>query len=159
MATPMKSGTRSSEKSAAPSAKTKKKKEEEERKKREEEDARIKAETADKERAENEKRIAQEKTSLAKEINELRRRELTEFYEFIKPRRQEAHEIKIKQREAFKWKRVLQCDGTPDPTVLPEINTYMSLWRDEQKNTAIENTMDQTNLVLSISKAFDVSQS
>ena len=46
----------------------------------------------------------------------------------------------------------MQCDGTPDPTVLPEINTFISLWCDEKHHTDIEYTMKQTNLVLSLIK-------
>ena len=46
----------------------------------------------------------------------------------------------------------MQCDGTPDPTVLPEINTFISLWHDEKQRTDIEYTMKQTNLVLSLVK-------
>lgn len=46
----------------------------------------------------------------------------------------------------------MQCDGTPDPTVLPEINTFISLWQDEKQRTDIEYTMKQTDLVLSLIK-------
>jgi cancer susceptibility candidate protein 1 len=46
----------------------------------------------------------------------------------------------------------MQCDGTPDPTVLPDINTFITLWRDEQQRVDIEYTMKQTNLVLSLIK-------
>ncbi|CAF4166320.1 unnamed protein product [Rotaria socialis] len=156
-------GKEKTNKSATPSnksAKTKKKKEDEERKRKEEgndhlvlfldEEAQQRAEVAEKERLENEKRLAEEKTNVAKEINELRRRELSEFYEFILPRQQDVITILERQREDFKWKRVMQCDGTPDPTILPEINTFISLWRDEKKRIDVEYTMKQTNLVLSL---------
>jgi hypothetical protein len=46
----------------------------------------------------------------------------------------------------------MQCDGTPDPTNLPDINTFISLWRDEQQRIDVEHTIDQTNLVLSLIK-------
>ncbi|CAF2588148.1 unnamed protein product [Rotaria sp. Silwood2] len=116
------------------------------------EEAQQRAEVAEKERLENEKRLAEEKSNIAKEINELRRRELSEFYEFIQPRQQQVTEVRHKQREEYKWKRVMQCDGTPDPTVLPEINTYISLWHDEKNRIDVEYTMKQTNLVLSLIK-------
>ncbi|CAF0857276.1 unnamed protein product [Didymodactylos carnosus] len=66
------------------------------------EEARVKAEITEKERIENVKRITEEKASLAKEVNKLRRQELSEFYEFIKPLREEAHQIRIREREDFK---------------------------------------------------------
>lgn len=44
----------------------------------------------------------------------------------------------------------MQCDGTPDPTVLPEINTFISLWHDDQQHLDVEHTMKQTDLVLSL---------
>jgi cancer susceptibility candidate protein 1 len=46
----------------------------------------------------------------------------------------------------------MQCDGTPDPTVLPEINTFISLWHDEHQKIDVDYTMKQTNLVLSLIK-------
>lgn len=46
----------------------------------------------------------------------------------------------------------MRCDGTPDPTVLPEINAFISLWRDEKQRIDVEYTMKQTNLVLSLIK-------
>jgi cancer susceptibility candidate protein 1 len=45
----------------------------------------------------------------------------------------------------------MKCNGTPDPTVLPEINTFISLWLDEnQQNLDIDHTIKQTDLVLSL---------
>jgi cancer susceptibility candidate protein 1 len=46
----------------------------------------------------------------------------------------------------------MQCDGTPDPTILPEINTFISLWHDEQQRIDVEYTLKQTNLVLGLIK-------
>ncbi len=46
----------------------------------------------------------------------------------------------------------MRCDGTPDPTVLPDINTFISLWHDEQQRIDVDYTMKQTNLVLSLIK-------
>ncbi|CAF5068782.1 unnamed protein product, partial [Rotaria magnacalcarata] len=67
-------------------------------------EAQQRAELAEKERLENEKRLAEEKSNVAKEINELRRRELSEFYEFILPRQQDVTRILERQREDFKVK-------------------------------------------------------
>jgi len=53
---------------------------------------------------------------------------------------------------SLKWKRIMQCDGTPDPTILLEINTFISLWHDEHQRINVEYTLKQTNLVLSLIK-------
>ena len=46
----------------------------------------------------------------------------------------------------------MRCNGTPDPTILPEINTFMSLWHDEKERLDVDDTMQQTNLVLALIK-------
>lgn len=29
------------------------------------------------------------------------------------------------------WDRYLHCDGSPDPAVQKDVNTYISLWRED----------------------------
>ncbi|OXB74523.1 UNVERIFIED_CONTAM: hypothetical protein H355_011486 [Colinus virginianus] len=43
-----------------------------------------------------------------------------------------AQRWKTEYRAYTKWEHYVACDGSPDPTVLPEINTFMSLWREDQ---------------------------
>ncbi|XP_068257795.1 LOW QUALITY PROTEIN: dynein axonemal intermediate chain 7 [Nyctibius grandis] len=47
------------------------------------------------------------------------------------------------------WEHYLSCDGSPDPTVLQEINTFMSLWREDQ-NEDIQLVMEKGELVLNL---------
>ncbi|NXV29247.1 CASC1 protein, partial [Rissa tridactyla] len=47
------------------------------------------------------------------------------------------------------WERYLSCDGSPDPTVLQEINTFMSLWR-EDRNEDIQLVMEKGEQVLNL---------
>uniref|UniRef100_A0A8C5TFE5 Dynein axonemal intermediate chain 7 n=1 Tax=Malurus cyaneus samueli TaxID=2593467 RepID=A0A8C5TFE5_9PASS len=42
-----------------------------------------------------------------------------------------------------------QCDGTPDPTIPQEINTFMSLWREEQ-DEAVQLVMQKEEVVLNL---------
>ncbi|NXN72190.1 CASC1 protein, partial [Himantopus himantopus] len=47
------------------------------------------------------------------------------------------------------WEHYLSCDGSPDPTVLQEINTFMSLWREDQ-NEDIQLVMQKGEQVLNL---------
>ncbi|KAL7982190.1 hypothetical protein Chor_009788 [Crotalus horridus] len=64
---------------------------------------------------------------------ERRGEELAELYEleesfFL------ASQWKLKSRALAKWEHYTGCDGSPDPTVPQEINTFMSLWLEETQN-------------------------
>jgi len=50
----------------------------------------------------------------------------------------------------LQWEHYLSCDGSPDPSVLPEINTFMSLWREDQ-NEDIHLVMEKGEQVLNVS--------
>ncbi|KFQ86703.1 Protein CASC1, partial [Phoenicopterus ruber ruber] len=47
------------------------------------------------------------------------------------------------------WEHYLSCDGSPDPTVLQEINTFMSLWREDQ-NEDVQLVMEKGEQVLNL---------
>uniref|UniRef100_A0A8C3TGZ1 Dynein axonemal intermediate chain 7 n=1 Tax=Chelydra serpentina TaxID=8475 RepID=A0A8C3TGZ1_CHESE len=47
------------------------------------------------------------------------------------------------------WEHYMQCDGSPDPAVPQEINTFMSLWQ-ENKNEDIEFVIEKGNQVLNL---------
>ncbi|NWI17722.1 CASC1 protein, partial [Crypturellus soui] len=47
------------------------------------------------------------------------------------------------------WEHYIGCDGSPDPTVLQEINTFMSLWR-EDPNEDIWFVMEKGKEVLNL---------
>uniref|UniRef100_A0A8C5X357 Dynein axonemal intermediate chain 7 n=1 Tax=Malurus cyaneus samueli TaxID=2593467 RepID=A0A8C5X357_9PASS len=47
------------------------------------------------------------------------------------------------------WEHYLRCDGTPDPTIPQEINTFMSLWREEQ-DEAVQLVMQKEEVVLNL---------
>ncbi|XP_064276856.1 dynein axonemal intermediate chain 7-like isoform X3 [Passer domesticus] len=60
-----------------------------------------------------------------------------------------AQQWKMDYREQAKWEHYLSCDGTPDPTVPQEINTFMSLWRDDQDED-IQLVMKKEEVVLNL---------
>uniref|UniRef100_A0A8D2KY81 Dynein axonemal intermediate chain 7 n=1 Tax=Varanus komodoensis TaxID=61221 RepID=A0A8D2KY81_VARKO len=49
----------------------------------------------------------------------------------------------------FTWDHYTSCDGSPDPTVPREINTFMSLWQ-EEKNDTIQTVIAKSNRVLEL---------
>ncbi|KAM7378036.1 hypothetical protein PAMA_013097 [Pampus argenteus] len=51
--------------------------------------------------------------------------------------------------EKAKWERYMRCDGTPDPSVQPDINTYTSLWRDDPE-VSITVVLKQCSLALQL---------
>lgn len=44
----------------------------------------------------------------------------------------------------------IQCDGSPDPSVAQEINTFISLWKEETDET-FEEVIAKSKLVLHVS--------
>ncbi|XP_061216084.1 dynein axonemal intermediate chain 7 isoform X2 [Neopsephotus bourkii] len=60
-----------------------------------------------------------------------------------------AEQWKIDYRAHAKWEHYLSCDENPDPTVLREINTFMSLWREDQ-NKDIKLVMKKGEQVLNL---------
>ena len=45
----------------------------------------------------------------------------------------------------------MRCDGSPDPTIAGEINTYMNLWREDTKRVDIETVLSDSDLALAVS--------
>jgi len=46
----------------------------------------------------------------------------------------------------------MRCDGSPDPAVQPEINTFISLWR-EDSETHISKVLENCALALQVRPA------
>ncbi|NXO19066.1 CASC1 protein, partial [Oriolus oriolus] len=47
------------------------------------------------------------------------------------------------------WEHYLSCDGSPDPTVPQEMNTFMSLWR-EDRDEDVQHVMEKGEVVLEL---------
>ncbi|XP_027448832.1 protein CASC1 isoform X4 [Zalophus californianus] len=122
--------------------------EEEERRQREEEEARVKYEKEEMERLEIQ-RIEKEKWHQleAKDL-ERRNEELEELY-LLEGCFPEAEKLKRDTRLLSQWKHYIQCDGSPDPSISPEINTFISLWK-EETNETLEEVIAKSKLVLNL---------
>ncbi|XP_070126190.1 dynein axonemal intermediate chain 7 isoform X4 [Equus przewalskii] len=120
--------------------------EEEERRQKEEEEARLKYEKEEMEKLEI-KRIEREKwRQLEAKDLERRNEELEELY-LLERCFPEAEKLKRETRLLSQWKHYIQCDGSPDPSVSQEINTFISLWK-EETNETFEEVIGKSKLVL-----------
>ncbi|XP_077026439.1 dynein axonemal intermediate chain 7 isoform X2 [Tamandua tetradactyla] len=122
--------------------------EEEEKRQKEEEEARLKREKEDLEKLEI-KRIENEKWQQL-EAKDLERRseELEELY-FLECCYPKAEKLKQDIRLLSQWKHYIQCDGSPDPSIPQEINTFISLWK-EEINETFEEVVEKSKLVLNL---------
>ncbi|XP_045410148.1 dynein axonemal intermediate chain 7 isoform X3 [Lemur catta] len=122
--------------------------EEEERRLKEEEEARLKYEKEELERLEIQ-RIKQEKwRELEKKDLERRNEELEELY-LLEGCFPEAEKLKRDTRLLSQWKHYIQCDGSPDPSIAQEMNTFISLWK-EETNQTFEEVIKKSKLVLNL---------
>lgn len=107
-------------------------KEEEERRLKEEEEARLLAEKLVAERLERERLAKEERERLEAKELERREEELAELRLLSEEKFSAAEKWKSGIRANAKWDRYMQCDGSPDPTIPQEINTFITLWKDEE---------------------------
>ncbi|KAL6075115.1 hypothetical protein STEG23_022554, partial [Scotinomys teguina] len=122
--------------------------EEEERRLKEEEEARLKFEKEEQERLEIE-RIEKEKWCWLEKKDLGRRSEELEELSLLEDCFPEAEKLKRETRALAQWKHYIECDGSPDPSVAQEMNTFISLW-EEETNETFEQVIEKSKLVLSL---------
>lgn len=54
----------------------------------------------------------------------------------------------------FQWARYMRCDGSPDPTIPGEINTYINLRLEDNQNDDIETVLKHGELDIAVSYRF-----
>ncbi|XP_075409164.1 dynein axonemal intermediate chain 7 [Tenrec ecaudatus] len=122
--------------------------EEEERRLREEEEARLKHEKEEMERLET-KRIEKEKWQALEAKDLERRNEELEELQYLEECYLEAEKLKQENRLLSQWKHYIKCDGSPDPSIPQEMNTFISLWKEETSET-FEEVIQKSKLVLNL---------
>ncbi|KAM9334619.1 dynein axonemal intermediate chain 7 [Symphorus nematophorus] len=128
--------------------------EEEERRLREEEEARLQAERDEQEKLERERK-EKELERLELKDRERREDELNQLRHLLEENHTAVTKWKSEAVEIEKWERYMCCDGTPDPAVQQDINTYMSLWRDDPE-VNITLVLKQCSLALQLIKQLEV---
>lgn len=126
------------------------KREEAERKAREEEEARLKAEQEEKERQERKRREAEERQRLENEEKKKRKGQLEELDSLWNGYYSTMKEQEDERRRNSKWDRYMRCDGSPDPAIEAEINTYINLYREDLISTDIEPILKESRLILEL---------
>ncbi|KAK2892757.1 hypothetical protein Q8A67_012745 [Cirrhinus molitorella] len=125
-----------------------------EQRRREEEEARVIAEREEIERLERE-RIEQEKQEqLELKDRERREDELNELRHILDENHSAVTAWESECRDKAKWERYMRCDGSPDPTVQPEINSFISLWR-EDSEAQIQQVLENCSLTLQLTNELD----
>ncbi|XP_019626496.1 PREDICTED: axonemal 84 kDa protein-like [Branchiostoma belcheri] len=125
-------------------------KEEEERKLKEEEEARKKAEEEERERLEKERIEREERERLEREEHERHDMEMADLNAVLDNVDSAINSQEEQRRANAKWERYMKCDGSPDPTVTQDINTYMSLWREDKDNSEIKTVLQDSRQLLAL---------
>ncbi|XP_029456007.1 protein CASC1 [Rhinatrema bivittatum] len=124
-------------------------KEEEDQRLREEEEARLRAEQEEAEQHEKERLEKEERERLEAKELEHREEQLAELGLLLEDKYTVAEKWKSELRARSKWERYMKCDGSPDPIASHEINTFISLWKEDQ-NKDIQAILDKSNIVLNL---------
>ncbi|KAF7693847.1 hypothetical protein HF521_007600 [Silurus meridionalis] len=131
------------------------KKEEEERRLKEEEEARLIAEKEDQERLEREQREEEERLRLELKDRERREDELNELRHILERNLKKVNMWKDAVREKVEWERYMICDGSPNPAVQPELNTFITLWK-EDPEVDIQVVLEQCALALRLTEDLEL---
>ncbi|XP_030639455.1 dynein axonemal intermediate chain 7, partial [Chanos chanos] len=129
-------------------------KEEDEQRRKEEEEAQLVAEREEQERMEKEQREQEEQQRLELKDQERREDELNELRRLLEENQAAVNSWEEATRVKAKWDRYMRCDGSPDPSVQPEINTFISLWMDDPE-VEIKPILKQCVLALQLIDELD----
>ncbi|KAK7086351.1 hypothetical protein SK128_010493 [Halocaridina rubra] len=121
-----------------------------ERKQREAEEAKIKEEEEEAARLQREAEEEARKEQRRREQKIKRKEQLTDTRKVTRDLDHTMEMIRDKLLEEEEWERMMRCDGLPDPTSVPEMNRYLSLWRAEESTSILEGALKKTDQVIHV---------
>ncbi|XP_077941172.1 dynein axonemal intermediate chain 7 isoform X4 [Gasterosteus aculeatus] len=126
----------------------KRQQDEDEKRLREEEEVRLQAEKEEHIRLERERK-QKELERLESKDRERRGHELDQLRRLLENNQTAAIKWKTDAVEKAEWERYMNCGALPDPTVLQDVNRYISSWRDDPE-VDITLVLKQCNLALQL---------
>ncbi|KAJ8392335.1 hypothetical protein AAFF_G00076990 [Aldrovandia affinis] len=129
-------------------------KEEQKRREKEDEDLRLQREQEERERMERERRRREKQEWLEQKDRGRRGDELDELSRMLEDNYFVVTQWQAQTRESAKWERYMNCDGSPNPSVPQEINSFISLWR-EDPEVLIGPILEDISLALRLIKELE----
>ncbi|XP_072171689.1 dynein axonemal intermediate chain 7 homolog [Diadema setosum] len=126
------------------------KKEEEAQKLKEEEEEKARKELEEKERLERERLEREERERILAAEHQRHAAQLAELASILEGNYTALANLDNARRSKAKWERYMRCDGSPDPTIPAEINTYINLWKDDVERNSIDCVLKESKLVLAL---------
>ncbi|XP_063960514.1 dynein axonemal intermediate chain 7-like isoform X1 [Lytechinus pictus] len=124
------------------------KKEEEAQQLKEEEEERARKEQEEKERLERERLEREERERILAAEHQRHAAELAQLASILEGNYTALNNVRQARRAQAKWDRYMLCDGSPDPTIPAEINTYINLWKDDANRNDINSVLKESNQTL-----------
>ncbi|XP_072922165.1 dynein axonemal intermediate chain 7 isoform X2 [Hemitrygon akajei] len=124
-------------------------KEEEEKKHLEEEELRLAAEQLEREILEQKRLEEEERARIAAEDKARKDNELPELFQILERNMDSVQRLRKNLREVTKWQRYMKCDGTPDPTIPQEINSFINLSK-EDPDRNIKSLFEGSRIILEL---------
>ncbi|XP_071538177.1 dynein axonemal intermediate chain 7-like [Panulirus ornatus] len=123
---------------------------EQERRQREAEEARIREEEEAAARREREAVEAARRAEERREQQRQRSLQLTATAAVTKHLDMTMELTRDRIKEEEEWERMMRCDGVPDPTSVPEMNRYLSLWRADPVSATLHGCLARTDQVIHV---------
>ncbi|XP_069993231.1 dynein axonemal intermediate chain 7-like [Penaeus vannamei] len=123
---------------------------EQERRQREAEEAKIREAEEEEARKQKEAQEAARREEQRREQKRQRKEQLRTTGALLQELDQTMELTRDRIMEEEEWERMMRCDGLPDPTSVPEMNRYLSLWQADPASATLEGALAKTDQVIHV---------